>query len=290
MEVRELVLYENYENNDTQCKLKITTLGHFNLFNNDGIIMIPSRSKKLLHFLKYLITFIDKSNPPELLLENLFPDEDYKDPYNAVKNMVYRLRKQLKKMNCGYGQYINILHINDCYQLRIGNEIWIDVIEFENLIRKAEHIKDVNIDQAMTYYREAISLYKGEYLPELIYADWVMPSRNHYKRLFLKCVMEVFRFMKKKGMFYDLLEIWEKVIRIEPYEEDLHLYYLDTLVEQGKFTEAERHYRYITSILYKQFGFKPNSSFVELYKRIHNSRHKHICMNQIPPIEVKVLS
>ncbi|MEW6243779.1 MAG: bacterial transcriptional activator domain-containing protein [Bacillota bacterium] len=55
-------------------------------------------------------------------------------------------------------------------------------------------------------YRKAISLYRGEYLPECPYQEWVLPARHYYRRIYLKCVSSLVHLLNLAGLSMEKAE------------------------------------------------------------------------------------
>ena len=73
-------------------------------------------------------------------------------------------------------------------------------------------------------------------------------------------------------MDYDnIIRICEQAIQIEPYEEELHICFMENLIDKGRITEAQNHYESYTSMLYKQFGIKPTAELQQVYKMLKSS-------------------
>ncbi len=255
--------------------LSFYTLGRFEIHNNNTDSYIPSsRSSKLWELFKFLLANRGTGMPPEIILENLFSDETYENPKNALQNIIYRLRKLMLDEHIFNEYDCSISFSNGCYSLTLSNNIWLDTDMFEQYLKNADLYKRENIQKASNFYEKAIALYRGDYFPELIYDDWVIPKRNYYRRLYIQAVLELSKIYKQKKAYDDSILICEKAIQIEPYEEDLHISFMDGLIGKGKINEAQKHYGYITALLYKQFGIKPTFEMQKVYHLLKNNQER----------------
>lgn len=253
-------------------KLQFYTLGRFEIYQKDkGLYNISGRTTKLWYLFKYLLLNKGKGIPPETILENLYPDEEYENPKNTLQNIVYRLRKLLCQGDFFSDNICNILYNNGCYSLCFTDDVFLDTDFFEEYIHKAETLKHVNPDEAIEYYENAIDLYYGDYFPELVYEDWVIPKRNYYRRLYIQSVLELVKLYQQKKDFEKSVKICERALQIESYEEELHIRFMESLIGKGKTKEAQNHYELYTSMLYKQFGIKPTSELQQIYKLLKNN-------------------
>ena len=79
-----------------QTVLEIRTLGNFQVSYGEKILTQEySRSYRLWKIFKYLITYREQGVLPEVLVEKIWPDEDYADAKSAVRTQVHRLRQLL---------------------------------------------------------------------------------------------------------------------------------------------------------------------------------------------------
>lgn len=251
------------------CRLKFFTLGRFEIYKEDkGFYNIPGRSRKLWYLFKYLLLNKGKGIPPETILENLYPDEDYENPKNTLQNIVYRLRKMLSQEDFFSDFSCNIVFNNGCYSLSFNDDVFLDTDFFEEYIHRAESVKNKEPDEAAEYYEKAMELYRGDYFPELLYEDWVIPKRNYYRRLFIESVLGLVKIYQSNKEYDKGIKVCERAIQIEAYEEDLHVCFMENLIGKGKIKEAQNHYELYTSMLYKQFGIKPTQELQKIYRML----------------------
>lgn len=246
--------------------LMIYTLGRFMVKRGETVLSDQShRSYRLWELFQYLVTNRNKSFLPESIAENLWPDNTYSEPRQAVRTQICRLRKLLKDRDDN-SEYITF--VQGCYQWNNKQKIWIDADEFEHLYRLARIKENDNYLQAIELYRDALALYQGEYLPGSMFNEWVVPIRNYYRNLFLQCVLDFAALLQKHGRHAEIADLCEKAVLIEPYEEELHTKFMEALLAAGKVKQARVHYEYITSLLYREFGVKPSQEMLNVYKRI----------------------
>ncbi|KAB3531072.1 AfsR/SARP family transcriptional regulator [Alkaliphilus serpentinus] len=255
-------------------QLIVYTLGRFEVNRgHNKLYQSSSRSRKPWDLFKYMVTNKNKNLSLEKIFDNVFMDENYNNPRNVLKNSVYRLRKLLEAKDSF--KYNYIIFSNECYRLDSSN-IWIDVDCFEKLIENAELLKDVNPQEAILLYKEAIELYTGDYLNDNSNMDWVIPSRSYYRRLYLQCCLELTQLFDNEKKYDEILKVCDQFMKIEPYEEEIHICFMGALMMKGQNKEALKHYEYCTSIFYKVFGIKPSIKMKRLYesmKKDYNGQH-----------------
>lgn len=263
---------EELNRNEKGMALEIYTLGQFSVCCGSQLISAESgRLGKLWEFFMYIITYRNKKIQSEVIQEVLWPVDNCSDPGKSLKNLVHRLRKKIDG-RLGLENSTAITLSQGCYSWNGAVSYWLDAELFEALCREARDLSEKEPLQAVTKYREAFALYRGDYLPNLIYNDWVVPIRHYYRQLYLRSVFELIEVCEKGRHYSEITAVCEKIFFIEPFEEELHLRYLEALLEEGKKVQARSHYQYITALLYREFGAKPSFEMQRLYQTMTNAR------------------
>lgn len=254
--------------NTERSNLEIYTMGQFLVKRGSELLSGDvSRSQKPWEIFKYLITHRGKTFLPEQVLETLWPDQEYSDPNRALRNLVYRLRQILGE-GCSKEDRSIIAFSHGGYSFNTKADIWLDAEEFENLCRQAFSIREEDPGGAIGVYLKAVSLFKGEYLPECSYSEWVLPIRNYYRRIYLKACSDLTHLLKNTRRHPEIIEVCEKTFLVEPFEEEFHLRFMEALLEGGKTNQAKAHYEYVTSTFYRDMGIKPSPDMRSLYRRM----------------------
>lgn len=258
-------------NLETGPRLEITTLGRFEVRCGEVVISEEAkRSYRLWDLFRYLITFRERNNPPEIIAETLWPEQDYDDPKGAVRTMIYRLRQLLTKKTGCAGKTDFIVFHQGGYQWNVNSAYRLDVDDFERLCKEAEQAAAQEPDRAVDLYLETVSLYKGEYLPQCLYHEWAIPVRHRYHRIYLKALAELIILLKQARHYSRIIKVCEGAFTVEPLEEELHLAFLDALIMSGNLRQACSHYEYVTSAMYRELGVKPSPAMRAVYRRMHS--------------------
>ncbi len=262
---------ENLPGNNT---LRIYTLGRFQIrFGDRMLVDATGRFKKIGELLMYLITHRGKHSTPETILETIWPDHDYTNPRNVFKNMIYRLKQDLEQMQIPEAKAL-ISYSYGAYGWNINAQYWLDADVFESLCQEARSLSKIDPFLAAEKYREALTLYLGHYLPECQPCSWVMTKRHYYRRLFVRSVSDLLAFQKEHRLFSQMAEDCERALSIEDFDEKIHLFYMEALLEEGKTAQAKTHYEYITSLNYHEHGEKPSPAMQRIYKAIKSNSAK----------------
>jgi len=245
-------------------KLKVYTLGQFVVKNGDEVVSESNeRSRKVWELFKYLLVHHDSVSLPEIIVEQLWPEQEYADAKSTVRSLIHRLRKLL-------GEELELIKFSQGgYTFNRYQGLWIDLTFFENCcIQGRQAAKQGLSEKAVSLYRQGLSCYKGDLLPECMYSDWMSQVRNHYHRLYLQVTCELAALLKQERLHEDIIEELDKAIMIDYFEEDLHIILLETLLAEGKISQARAHYENVTGKFYKELGLKPSSSFKQMFRLI----------------------
>lgn len=250
---------------EVESRLSIYTLGQFEVRLGGVVRTTDSRSSKMWDLLKFLVTHRDRSVAPEVLVEALWPDDDYDDAKGALRTLVYRLRKVLAPEK---GMPDCILSLGGGYKFVIEAVDYLDAEEFERV--GAEGLQNKSL-QAL---EQAASLYRGDYLKDSVFVEWAIPRRTYYRRLYLKIIGELVSTLRIEQNYERAEEVCEQSLLIESLDEGLNCHFLELLISQGKHTKAQEHYSAFTGRLYRDMGIKPSPALRSLYEKIKQGQNE----------------
>ena len=260
---------------NSQGRLNIYTLGQFEVRLGAEPLTTDSRSSKMWDLLKFLITHRERSVAPEVLVETLWPDEDFDDAKGALRTLVYRLRKVLapyKDMpHC-------ILSQGGGYRFDIDAVSYLDAEEFERLSTEGLQSKALDI------LERAMALYQGDYLKDALFVEWAIPKRTAYRRLYLKIIAELVHVLRDKQMYERAEESCARSLLIEPLDEGLNCHCLELFIAQGKYIQAQEHYSNLTSRLYRDMGIKPSPALRSIYDTIKSGQIESAATRALPEV------
>ncbi len=254
--------------------LAVYTLGRFDVIKDgSSLVMNSAGSKKILELFKFMLTHKDRSFTPESLMNNLWVSEEYSDPRSTLRKQMHRLRQAMGE---DAADEVNntILFINGYYRWNDQISIEVDAEMFEKYIKNGDAQKEKSPDAALENYNKAIDLYVGDYLTECTNQYWVYSARNHYRRLYLKTVMNTIELLKAREAYDEIMYICQKAIKIDVYEEVFHINLLEAFMMNGEFRQAFEHYDYITGFYEREMGVKPSEEMRAIYKRLLASQNR----------------
>lgn len=222
----------------------------------------------------FIITNRYRKLTPEFIAESLWPEQDYVCANDSVKNLVYRLRKQLADYEHNDKGSL-IISDQGCYCWNTAYPYWFDVEEFERLCSDANLIKETDPEGASQLYRKALSCYQGDYLQEKTASEWIYPLRRYYHQKYIENLIVLLQLLKQLDRNEQIIKECEKAVLIEQFDEDIHLYYIEALINKGKISQARDHYEFVTSLYYRELGTKPSVALTKLYRTIQGLSEEH---------------
>ncbi len=243
---------------------KIITLGQFKIVMPDGSEYYPSgRSNRLWSLFKFLLINTNKGITADAIIENAYPQIDYADPNNAVQNMIYRLRKLLAAESVFKNGQEIITFKDGCYKINFAEDIWLDFVALEASFNAAE-VSKADPLRAIDHYRNAFNIYNGDFLPELYYEDWAIPKRIFYQSLYIKIILRLSKLYAEHKEYDDIIQLCQKGLTIEPFEEEIHIQLIQNLVRVGKVRQAKDHYENTVAAFDREFGIQPTSEMLRM--------------------------
>lgn len=250
-------------------RLQITTLGRFEVRRGKELISREDqRLSKRWRLFQLLLSFKGQSISPDSIYKHLALEESV-NPSEALKSLVFQLRKTLKGKKSGESCDKYIICSGGSYRFNEKSDYWLDAEEFETLCKEAREKGSVSPSEAIELYRRALSLYRGNYLDEVSNAHWTIYLKKHYRELFLEAMLETNELLRKAGMYKEAWELCEGALRIVPLDEKLHTISLQSLIDSNKLGLALIQYEEASS-LFKENNLNIPGELQQLGKTLKN--------------------
>jgi len=249
--------------------ISIHTLGKFYIQHGTEIISEKqARSRRMWEIFKFLISHPGKAFFPEVILDKIWPDNDYADPNLVLRAQIYRLRQALNAAPSKPTLADNVVFSQGCYSWEKRTDYWLDTDEFSAIADQSQPLTPGNPEQAIAFYKRAVALYKGEYLPEISFSEWLEPLRASYHETYLNYVLILVELLKAKRNYPEIIKICEQALSIDYFEERIHIKLIEALLADTQLARARAHYNEVTSAFYREMGIKPSEHMRNLYRLI----------------------
>lgn len=225
-------------------RIRIQMLGGFILkTDKQKMDLIALLGKQTAAFLACLCLNHGTLVTKERLIELFW--EDSKNPLNAMKFTVHRLRKYLEELPvAGADEWI--VTQRGGYSFVCSN-LELDIDE----LNKPLIPENLDGDQV-----EALAkLYPGEFLPGLD-QSWIYTYREQYWQLYLQRVQAAALSLAEHHHEEQAETLLLKALQHDLYQDQLNYLYLKILLDQKKYARAIQHYEKISDSFYKEFGME----------------------------------
>jgi len=203
--------------------LKVYCLGEFKLFRGETEINEKEwRYKKSKQLFKYLLLMRDRGyQPKEVLMELLWPEEDFDKASNRLRVVMTSLRKVLEpNLERGIASSY-ILTRKDSYKLDLGMNGWTDLDEFKRELEFAEKNKN-NPSISIQHYLKAESVYTGEFMEEDLYEEWCAAERDRFREKYLDLLTKIISIFKNKKEYKKCITYANKYLTYDKYAEQIY--------------------------------------------------------------------
>ena len=215
-------------------EVRVTMFGGFKLETNLGALDgagITSRQSCLL--LLYLLCNRERVVPVNELAETLWPEQLLDSPYNMVKNVAFRLRRNFASI-C---EKPLITPYHGTYVLNPELRFVVDCDYFDTLVRQYYRAEKGNPD----YLAAALRLYRGGLLPAFDTELWLLPRAQYYKDAYRQAVLDYAAAMGRQGNHPALFAVLRDGLAVYPRETALHVAMIHALA-RDKGPAAARYY------------------------------------------------
>ncbi len=234
--------------------LRVSALGGFQVLR--GGQPIPESAwqqrRKTRLLLLYLLANSARRVPRDELLEALWPDLPPESAGLALNTTFSDLRKLLEPY-LGKGMPSHYLtRDGECYWLVPGAPIWYDAEAFKQGASSAP----------------ALDLYRGDFLPEEPYLDWVVRERERLHSQYLNRLIGLLERQVQQGAWHAGVEAARRILEREPWLEEVWRALMTCLAMLGRRSEAIQVYLSGERSLRDELGVEPSAETRALYEQL----------------------
>lgn len=207
-----------------------------------GDTEIPSerwRSARARRLFQFLLVHRFRWVAADVVIESLWPEADPEKARGNLWQSVHQLRRILEpgREDPRGSQYIRVGDAG--YRLEAGEGRSYDVLEFEGLIRDADRLASSRqVRAAESKYHRALELYRGEFLAENPYEEFVVAEREQLRELHQRACVRLVALIATAGRPREVIPVCRRALREDPYEEDLHFHLVQAQLRLGHRREA----------------------------------------------------
>lgn len=264
--------------------LRVQMLGPFRVWRGQEEISSKEwqrgKAKQLFQvLLLYRREFLQKERILEMLWPELDPDtatRDFKVALNALNDA-------LEPGRSARGAPFYILRHESSYGINLAAGIWLDVDEFESLVARAVQLEEKAPgrsgttgdagatdaeEQAIGLYRDALELYRGDFLQDSLYEDWASEERERLQVTYLRAAESLAGMLARRGEYDDAIQLCYRILNKDSCWEEAYRLLMYCYHRQGNRVMALRTYEKCVERLHKEMDVSPMPKTVRLHAQI----------------------
>ncbi len=225
-------------------EIAVQTLGSFRVvLSGSPITNSDWQSRKARTLLKVLISRYGGPVNREVLMEVLWPGEEPTRSASRLSVALSTLRRVLGPDKAHEGDYVVAADWTSVW-LR-SEHIEVDLWEFMSFARRGlQERHGAQHTSAARYLEQAEDVYRGGFLEEDAYEDWVVGPREEARATYVEVLFALACDAVALGESEAAMRRYRELIEIDPYDECAYLGLIRSLDDSGHHGEALRCYRW----------------------------------------------
>lgn len=213
------------------------------------------RTTKAQELFAYLLHNRNQFVSKDLLIQEFWPDQDFKKASTYLYTTIYHIRKCLEQA----GMPVEIVNASggEGYTLHTLQVI-VDVDRFEQGIRNLGEITEENYEE----HYQLNQLYINDYLADHDY-HWAEGERQRLRLLWLHHSMNLVQFYIQAGKVHEAINEYKRILGVHPYNEKTHLGLIGLYVDLGEHDAATAHYQEMKDLYWEELGITLPATFEE---------------------------
>lgn len=252
--------------------LYIEIMGSFRMKSEHGELDEKGlHSRKGLKLLVYLLLHRNRTVSIQELEEAIWGEGKYDNPAGVLKNLVYRLRNQLKLL----GEEAFILSGQGFYAWNQKLDVQVDVETFEKAWEDARQSEEKCaqggrevLDEAIKAYEYAVECYRGPVLEHLAEETWMLTFSTHYDSMYSESVKRLAGLYRQTEEFEKMTEICQRASAYDLLDEELHYWVAVGLAGQKKYQQALDYCQDARALLKNRLGVSKLDTLEKAYGEI----------------------
>jgi DNA-binding SARP family transcriptional activator len=191
----------------------------------------------------------------EQILDALWPELDVHAAGNNLRKALFHARAAV-----GGDANGSALIVSQGELISLAPGTWVDVDAFRSAVSAARITKDVDV------YRDAITLCRGELLPEDRYEEWAVRRQSELRAEMVAVLIELAVILEARGELTEAAGVLRRAVALDPLSEEASGTLLGVLATAGQRSEALSVYEALRDALEREIGTEPS---VEIISRYH---------------------
>jgi len=259
--------------------LQIRMLGEFSIRCGETMVSdAGNRSRKVWNLLAYLLYNRERGISPQKLMDLLWGEDSASgNPENALRITLHRVRALLDQLWPGAGHEL-IIRRDGGYRWNNAFDIRLDCDCFQNLVQAGVENEEARLRNLL----EALSLYRGDFLPKQASEMWVIPISTHFQAQYLGAALQAGELLCACGRHAEAVQVCRNAIAVEPYHEPLYRRLMQALADMGDVRGSIAIYERLSKRLEDDFGIQPSEETRSVYRNIVQApKHRQLLVEEV---------
>jgi DNA-binding SARP family transcriptional activator len=244
-------------------ELRITAFGRTRVDTPEGQMRGEWLQQRTGQLLKYLVCERNRVVPADVIAEALWPGGGRQGLGN-VRYFMHALREKLEPHRARGQRSAFVVTVQGGYALDRRN-VHIDADDYDESISAGlEAAARSDDDHAVERLREALALYRGDFVADEPYSEWALSERDRLHNLAGRALRALTKIMLRRGDLAAASEYLEQLAELEPLDGEAHRDLLAVWLAQGRRTEAARRYAIFRTRTLREFGEEPEFQLADL--------------------------
>jgi DNA-binding SARP family transcriptional activator/ActR/RegA family two-component response regulator len=255
-------------------ELRIQTFGQFRLWCDGRAIEVWERpqAETVLKLLLVRRARGGRAVAADELITRLWPDSDEESGRKKLLPLISNARHTLEPDIEPRDSHF-ILRSSNGYFFDLGERVTWDLLSFREHLRQGRRLaREERWAEAAVELEKGRALYRGDFLAEDRYTDWVIDMRREIATDFcdlLTLLADVYALL---GHYPQAIDAGEAALRKDPLLEGVYRRLMRFHYCQGEKGQALRVYRDCLKLFEELFGESPTLATRELYQAIANDK------------------
>lgn len=146
-----------------------------------------------------------------------------------------------------------------------------DVEAFESKLSEARRVKEETPTGAMRHLQEAVELYGGDFLEDILDSEWVLARQEELGRAYQDALLDLGGLLSAENRHDEAAEAYRRAIAHDPYSEAAHRGLMRCLAALGEQGRALRHHQDLAELLGGELGSLPAPETSALYESLRRA-------------------
>ena len=215
----------------------------------------------------FLILFYDRPHNRDQLAELFYGEHSTADSKKYLRKILWQLQSELELV-LDPNSYQLIEVERDWLKFNRHDNVWIDVLEFKQLMAQISIIQGQELDEQNFQMAQKVeSLYRGDLL-EGWYQEWSLFERERLKDAYFAMVDKLMAYCEAHSNYECGMHYGHKLLAIDRAHESTYQRMIRLFLLSGDRISALRMFQACREALRNEFDIEPGKTTMDLYQLI----------------------